>query len=240
MENEVKRIQPIEIEFPGARKDDPPKHFELDFDITAVKALAAKSRQLGGRLLVSHLIQYAMRKHDEITATEKNAKDIYALLQSLDDDHDSEHTYEEMIAIIYRLFTQAIDDESRKEEPAEIDINDHDNTVLVTYNGEPYRLSFTRSDLERAYQEGRWEYSLDNPLELYTAGIELIKLALKGSNKSYSVRLPERLFLAMWRTALEPETKDKLVDALNALLNLRNDVVNSASKNSKATIRLKS
>jgi hypothetical protein len=228
MENN--RIPPITLVVDEAE-------YTMEFGIEQVKGLANRSKNLNGRILVSDLIKYALKKNHDFEATDFLAKNIYHALLALDDDPEAERTYMEMLEWIYRLFGQAIDDAARELEPASIEIL-KDNAILVGYNGEKYKLTFSRSDLEKAYQEGAWEYDLGNPLEVYTAGLDLVKIALKNTGKSYSAKTPEKLFLSMWATTFVEETKEQFIDALHSLLDLRKEIANSGLKNSKAVIKL--
>jgi uncharacterized protein YuzE len=241
---EEKKFERIKITLPPneiyGRKEE--GTYILEFDMKQVKALAAESRQArqkGEAFLEHQLYKFALKKNHGHDATEELAHEVYAFFQTLNQTPGFKRTYAEMLALVYELYGNAIEAESMTEEPALIDIDRNNNIVTVEYNGEKFKLMFSRNDLEQAYATRALSYDYSNPLELYTFGLELVKLGMRNTMRRYSLNMPERVFLAMWRTATIPETKDLFAEALYTLLDHREDVLNSGSKNFKpATIEL--
>lgn len=214
------------------------KHYEFGFGIEEVQQFSNFSAAKKGTFRDVDFLKVALSKYSQAGfITNKTVEEIQKILTqgiTLPDDQFLE--YEELIAYLFGLYAQAIDDEAAKLEPAIVEIN-KDNTVNVTVDGEKYKLMFNREQITEAFEGGVFDFN--GILELYTAGSSIIRAALAHYDKRFSVKLHNHIFLSLWATKFDEETQDLLPEVLNALTFHVKEVVASAVKNSKAAIKMK-
>ena len=226
---ETKQIPALNIEIGD-------NSYILDFDIESVKAFGNYSIAKNGRMGDEMFIKFALQKHhrNELMG-EKRALQIQETLSTLDE--NDEMTYRDVIEHLFKLFVQAIDNEAKKIEPSSATI-EKDNSVTVVFNGDKYKLTFVRSDIKDALINQDMALGYNTPLELYSVGTSLLKLATKHYNKRFSVKFHDNLFLSLWATKFNKETEDLFPEIINALAFHIGEVANSGIKNSKPAIKL--
>lgn len=218
----------------GFEIDD--KYYEFGFGIKEVRALSQHSAARKGEISDLDFIKFALQQNSKAGyISEKRVKDIrQALYLNGVETEEGEMEYEELIAYLIGLFAQAIDEEAQTLEPAIVNVKKN-NTVIVTVDGEEYKLMFTREIAEQALETNQFDFN--NILELYTFGSRLIRTSMEHYGTRFSVGKHEKIFLSIWATKFNEETEDDLLEVINALSYHMGEVIDSGVKNSGAAIK---
>lgn len=224
-----KRLQTIEFEY-----DD--NVYVFDVGIEEVKAIAKASASTGGKITTLDLFKLALRKSSEVRViTDAKATEITeALMVSGLALQDDELSFEELRSWIIGLFLQALDDEAKKYEPAELEIHEN-NSATVTLKEKEYKLDFTKKIIQDSYANN--EIQFNNLLEFYVSGTNLIDVALRHNSERFSVTTKDRIFFSLWANNFEEETSHYFSELVDALIFRMNNIVEETAKKSKAVIK---
>ena len=225
------RLKNIPFEYEGV-------NYEFGFGLDEVQQLANLSRAKQGRVTHTEFIKIALSKYSDKTYISDNkAEEIRSLFLGGVDLGDDEYTYDELIGYLYALSVQAIDDAAQEVEPAIVKINE-DNTVDLSIGKDNYKLKFNREQVVEALENDVFDFS--GLLDLFESGSNLVRLALEHYKKRFSVKKHEEIFLSLWATKFNEETKDDLLEVIDALTFHMREVVSSGVKKSKAAFKVKS
>lgn len=219
-------------------------YYELGFSIDEVRAVSNYSKARGGNFKNEEFLKLALKKYSDVSyISDKKAKDINDFLREhtiqieVSDGKYDELSYIELIAYVTQLFLQAVEVEASKVSPATITI-ENDNTVTINSpDFGKYKLMYVRETLEEVIQYSR--IIPENIFELFLYAETLIELGLQHYQKRISPKLAQNLFLSVWATQNNEETKDDLTEMLNALIYHMGEVLDSGIKKSKAVIKAK-
>ena len=211
--------------------------YEFGFGFNEVKALSAYTSAKKGVIKDIDFFKFALQKNSKVSyISDKKAKEIQELFVEGIDIRGDHLTYEEIIGQLMTMYVEAIDEESKKYEPALVTFN-KDGSAKVVVEGQPYELKYTRKIIEENHAELLVDYT--NLLELYNVGSILIKNALKQSNEKMSTTTSEKIFLAIWGTKFEEGNEQLFADVIQNLLLHMKEVVESGAKKSKGVLQAK-
>ncbi len=212
------------------------KYYEFGFGMDEVQRLAALSTATKGKFKNTDFFKIALAQNSKAGfISEKTVQEIMDGLVGGVETDDQYLTFEEFIDYLLNLFAQAIDDAAKGVDPAIVEIN-KDNTVKLTVDGEVYKLMFTREQVIEAFENNVFDFN--SIFELYTAGSMIIKASLAHYNKRFSVKLHNHIFLSLWATQFDEDTKNDFSEVINALTYHMSEVVESGVKNSKAAFKV--
>lgn len=215
--------------------------YEIGMDIDQVKGLSTYSNSKDGKIGDADVFKFALKANNGLSfITQDRLKNI--LLAIYENDGitfgGDVYSYEEIFGYIVGLAVQTLNDEAEKykDNPAIITINE-DKSVNVIVNDKEYKLEYNRSSIEKKVIKYGELPSQNNILEFYTFCNTLIKSALKHNHKDVSSKIVEEIFMSMFANTLEENTKSDFFDAMESLVALMAEVLDSVAKKSTAAIR---